>query len=181
MATSGPRSYPELAQAIGRSVPTLHEYRRRGCPVRKVDGVYPVEAIAEWIRRNIRTKAGRPRVRGPRRKKPGQPAAAGPDEDGQAQAGQEDEDYEELYIRERALKTQAQREREQLKHQIESGQYIPLEEVRKRDIERISVVKSGLLALPRRLAQELMGLTATQIEVLLRTRFRELLERFAAM
>ena len=161
----------ELAQEVGRSVTSLVYYKRKGAPIDKTKRGYNVEAVTEWMRTRLRRKADAPIRRQER------PAGNGNAED----VADEGLDPDELYIRERALKTQAQREREQLKYEIESGNYIPLEEVKKRDIERIATVKTGLMALPRRLAQELMGLNANQIEVMLKTRFRELLERFAKM
>jgi len=155
----------DLAVAIGKSVPQLYEYRAMGCKITKTKRGYNVGRLRDWITKNIRQKAG---------------SFAKGASNG-AKQSKSVTDYAELYVQERALKTKAERERTELKHQIESGLYIPLEEVKTRDIERISIVKSGLMSLPRRLAQELYGLNANQMEVLIKTRFRELLERFSRM
>lgn len=159
----------ELAEELGRSSNTIYLYKRKGAPIQAGPRGYDVEEVRNWVQTHVRRKINSPLL--------GEVEATPENLERREQA----QNFDALYLKERALKTKAQREREELRHKIESGEYIPLEEVKKRDTARISVVKTGLLTLPRRLAQELTGLTTNQIEVVLKQRFRELLERFSTM
>ena len=158
------RNITELAQRIGKNPKTVYWYKKQGAPVKKTSNGYDLTALQQWIAENIRQKADSPHF-----------------VDEIPQKSKSGINYLELYNEERALKTKAERERTELKFQIESGQYVPLDEVKKRDIEKIAVIKTGLLTMPRRIAQEVVGLNANQIEVLLKRRFRDLLEKFAKM
>lgn len=156
----------KLAHAIDRTRPTLTRYQERGAPVKKTKKGYAVEPVLEWMRVNVRRKTDE----------------TTPGNAGNGSGPKTREEKARLaYLEAQAVEKKAAGELREMKLQVQRGEFIPVEEVKRRDIERISVVRSGLLSLPRRLAQELVGLTANQMEVMLRTRFREILERFSRM
>jgi hypothetical protein len=68
-----------------------------------------------------------------------------------------------------------------IKLEFERGEYVPIAEVKERDLARIAVVRRGLLSMPRSIAPRLVGLTEKEIEVALKTVARDLLERFAKL
>ena len=91
------------------------------------------------------------------------------------------QNFEELYVRERSLKMQADRELMDVKLAIERGKYLPKDEIDNANIQKIHAFKTTLMALPRRLAQDMLGLNANQMEVTMKTRFREILEKLSKM
>jgi hypothetical protein len=151
------RSQREVAEALGVTRKTICEWLGEGAPGKDRGGYYDVERIHEW--RREKTK------RGGTRDDNGTGVISTAERLKRAQADE----------REHKAKLAA------LELKIRLGQYVALDEIEKRDVERIKVVKTGLLSLPRRLAQEMEGLNANQREVMLKTRFRELLERFSRM
>ena len=154
------RTQTELAKALGRSLASIAVYKAEGAPVRKSKRGYRIDPVRKWIKENRKQNPGRRASKGNKSK-------------------EVLTDYAELYEKERALKTKAERERAELRQKIEAGEYIPLSEVKERDRARIAAVTSGLKTLPRRIAQECEGLTANQIEIKLREHFRDLRRKFA--
>ena len=141
----------KAAAAVGINQRTLYEWIAQGCPGKTARG-YEVDAIRAWGRRN-------------------------------KDLGQEED---ELGDHARLKKAQADKEEARaalttLELKIQRGEYIPLAEVRERDLARISVVKRGLMALPTSLAGRVVGLNHKEAEALLRKSVRDLLERFSRM
>ena len=61
------------------------------------------------------------------------------------------------------------------------GDLIPRAEVERGRVERIQTVKKSLLALPKRMAPQLVGLEARQIEVILKERMDEIIADFSGL
>jgi hypothetical protein len=59
------------------------------------------------------------------------------------------------------------------------GKLIPVEEVEAGRVARVTAVKRSLLAVPRALAPQLMGLEAREIEAILMEKMREICTRFS--
>jgi len=98
-----------------------------------------------------------------------------------AARGTTDNGLRDELLRAQVLRAKAKAQREEIQLKEELGSLIPLTEVKERDVRRIQVVKRELLAVPRMVAHELVGLNAKEIEVVLKKRVRELLERFSRM
>jgi hypothetical protein len=145
----------EVAQALDVSLQSIATYVAEGAPKKGPKG-YDVDAFIRWRAEN---KAP---LRGP--------------EDGQEKTGD----------LARLLKAQAD-EREikashaDLRLSIDRGEYLPIAEVKERDIARITMVKRGLLAFERSLSPRLVGLGQLQISVIIRKAVRDLLEKFSKM
>lgn len=69
--------------------------------------------------------------------------------------------------------------RAQLEYQRELGELVPIAEVNARMIEKIQTVKKALLALPARLAPQLVGLPVLESERIIKARIEEIVNDFA--
>jgi phage terminase Nu1 subunit (DNA packaging protein) len=160
MANNGKtKTIREIAEKLGVNEVTVYKWKREGAPVFKEDGYYSVDRIQEWCEENKRSKSDTHQV-------------------------SDDDEIRRLkteLLRARVTEKQFAGEIKEIKVKYETGQLIEREEMHERDIQRIAVVKSRLLALPRRLAQDMVGLNANQMETMMKTRFREILEQFASM
>jgi len=159
-----------LAACLGVSVSTVHGWIfEKGMPAKKTAKGYDVEAARTWATLNVRGRNSRRKASD----------EAHPDDT------KDDDTVHDL--KQSLLEEQVRNQREtadgkRLKNEIARGLWVSLEEVKRRDLERIAVVRGGLLALPRRLAQEIAGIQDTnQVEARIAQRVRELLERFSKM
>jgi hypothetical protein len=158
-----------VARAFGVSGAAVVEWLSKGCPGKNQSGQYDIDAILAWRSTHIR---------GTRRRSdsPTWPAEGPLLEDPSPPLNKEAL-YRTAEIEEKIAKAELAK----LKLQMQKRELIPISEIKQRDVARIQMVKSGLFAMPRRLAQEMEGMSSVQREVVMRTRFRELLERFARM
>lgn len=145
----------ELAQALGVSLQSVQTYVAEGAPG-KGPGGYDIDAFIRWRAENKRPLRG--------------PAAGGEKTGDQA----------------RLLKAQADEKESkaalaELELQIQRGEFLPIAEVKERDIARIAAVKRGLLAFDRSLPPRLVGLQEKEMQPVIRAMCRELLSRFAQM
>jgi hypothetical protein len=147
----------KAAAAVGVNQRTLYEWFAHGCPERTPRG-YDVEAIRAWQSAN---------------KGNGNGNRNGASADAQT-------DHARLK-KAQADKEEARAALTMLELRIERGEYLPLAEVKERDLARIAVVKRGLLSLSDGLAGRLVGLQQKEIKVAIRTAVRGLLEKFARM
>lgn len=69
--------------------------------------------------------------------------------------------------------------RAQLEYQRELGHLVPIDQVNAQMIEKIQTVKKALLALPARLAPQLVGLTVIESERIIKARIEEIINDFA--
>jgi hypothetical protein len=69
----------------------------------------------------------------------------------------------------------------ELEFRIRSGDFIPRDEMKARDITRIAIVKRGLFAFARSLPPRLEGLTQKEMELVITRAVRDLLTRFASL
>jgi phage terminase Nu1 subunit (DNA packaging protein) len=141
----------KAAAAVGVNQRTLYEWIAQGCPGKTTRG-YDIEAIREWGQEN---------------------KGLGEEEEGRgdhARLKKAQADKEELRVKLTALELE-----------IKDGQYLPLDEVKERDLARIAVVKRGLLSIPTAVAGRVVGLQQKEIEVILRKAVRDLLEKFSRM
>jgi hypothetical protein len=91
-------------------------------------------------------------------------------------------DLERQLKREQIGKRRVEKELLRLRLRVERGEYVPMAEVKGRDLARIHVVRRGLLELGRTLAPRLVGMTSEKdLEVTIKLEARRLLERFAAL
>jgi transposase len=181
------RTTQELVQHVGKTTWTISRYKyQHGAPLDRVRGKgYDLQALLQWMRERgyacgINKSTGRPTntavdvglVAG------SASVSAVADVGGDRLPGNED--------RRRLLKAQA-KEREAkaelvaLRLAVERGEFLPLDEVKARDIARIHVVKRGLLAHARSLPPLLQGLGLKEMEVVITRAVRELLLRFSKM
>lgn len=67
----------------------------------------------------------------------------------------------------------------ELELEIRTGQYLPKDQVERDRVERILTVKTALLALPARLAPQVVGLDVAHAESIIKKRVIEIIESFA--
>lgn len=167
------RRLQDVAEALGlKSAGTIRRWRDElGLPLVRTSEGYDLDAIRAWARANVRMKADSALH--------GDSGPGDPDAEPGESIPESLEELRKRYMVACTAEKQAAGELRALKLEIEKGLYVPLSEVQDRDLARIAVVKSGLLTLPRRIAQEVEGLKAGQVEVKLMKAFRELLVRFS--
>lgn len=172
------RRLEDVAAALGLQSPgTIRRWRDvLGCPLVKTKQGYNLDEIRAWARANVRMKLDSPLH-------DDEPAGDPGTDDGEPDdvVGVPIEELRKRYILAQTRDRERSAELRELKLALQRGELVPLEEIKSRDIARIAAVRSGLLTLPRRLAQELAGLTPAQLEAALTKQFRALLTRFSEM
>ena len=155
-ASSGfARTRGELAQALVLSLQSIATYAAEGAPKRGPEG-YDIEAWRKWRAENkapLRNSAG----------------------------GQEKSGDKARLLKAQADEREAKAALADLQLKIERGEYMPISEVKDRDIARVAMVKRGLFSLDRSLPPRLVGLQEKEMQVVIRKHVRELCERFARM
>ena len=73
----------------------------------------------------------------------------------------------------------AKAEREEIKLELERGELIPKADVERGLVQRVRILKSSLLHLPRRMAGLLQGQNARQIEAMLKEELIQLIKQYA--
>lgn len=156
MATTYAKSLRELAAKTGKKHNRLIYFRDRGAPVKREKNGYPIEPLLDWIKDNVRQNVN-------------------------GHKGPEGEGYALALLKAQAAERAAKAILAELKAEVEQGKYVPLEEIKERDLSRIAAVRRGLLSLPKGIAHLLSGLSPPEIEALLTRKVRELLEKFSRM
>lgn len=156
------RTAKEVAEHFGRTVRTIRHWAGRGMP--QLPNGYDLKAIEAWAVREglVNGPAG---GEGPR-----DPDGAGGNGDGSV--------FRDKNFYETELK-RVQSELKELELAKQQGKLIPVEDVEAGRVARITAVKRALLAIPRALAPQLVGLEAREIEALLMERMRDICGRFA--
>lgn len=149
------RNYEEVAAHFGRTKRSIVNWGKKGMPALP-SGYYDLEAIAQWAFREGLI----PEIPG---------ASSSPD----PEAGGLGKAHYEIELR------RLQAELKRIELDKEMGKLIPLEEVEAGRVARVMAIKRGLLAVPRAMAPQLVGLEAREIEALLQEKVRELIGRFA--
>jgi phage terminase Nu1 subunit (DNA packaging protein) len=151
----------QLLEALGISYPTLWRYRKEGLPEVPIGGkqaLFHLERCKAWMEEKGYTgKIGRP-------------------------SGRESEGSKDLKDQLAEAKIQKERllaERHKLSLDIAKRAVLPVAEVMEGRLQRIAVVKAGLLSLPGKLAQRLAMRSAGEVQVELEREIHQLLAEFA--
>lgn len=148
----------DVAKHFRVSVRRVERWRQEGMP-RKGKLGYSVARIEAWRKKRYQ-ETGRP---------------------GKKDAATAVTDPRKNLLEAQARVQAAKAELSELRLQVERGNLVSVEAVKKRDLARIAVVKNGLLALPKAVAHEITGLGPKEIEAALARRVRELLHKFSRM
>lgn len=165
MTDSKPKTKTALCSAVGVTRPTLDRYVSKGLDLDKykdTDG-FDVEGVRfEMVVLGYRPKA---------------------DLDGldATELEQLKRELEVRKLQQDIAHREVETELKTIKKDIENGQLVPLEDMQERDIARVLVVRNGLRALPRRLAQECQGLPVPEAEAIMERHMRNLCDQFAEM
>lgn len=159
-------SIEELSGALGISTKTLRRWAADGCP-HQGGGDQPYQfdlaAVVAWSQQNGRTgERGRPAL------------GVSPEDIRNGTAG--------LNLRLKRLDADLKRLDAQRKERIERtamGQLVPVDEVERGRIQRIAIVKTGLLSLPGKLAARLANREAPEIQAEIEREVIGLLAQFA--
>lgn len=190
------RTLDQVAELLGLSVPSLCQYRKLyQAPIEKVPGKgYPVNRIRRWLEENHLPRKRypghygekcRPGKGGPLEEEGGAPAssppvaASGGAPELQAGATTPGEAVRLRNLSAQARERIAKAEMREIELRQLRGEVIPIEEVKKRDVARIAIVKRGLLAFADSLPQHLEGLSVREMKAVIQHRVRSLLERFS--
>lgn len=141
-----------LAEAVGRSLPSLYRYRERGMPWRRAKCGWNVETIRRWINANA-----------PDRREP----------------TAEDLVWDERKRKAETLKLEHQAALLTDRLRRERAAHMHISEIEERDEARVAVVRKGLLGFPRTVAAELDGRSPAEIERILVQHVRRLLVWFS--
>lgn len=141
----------EVAEYLGRAERTIAYYKNQGMPANP-DGTYDLDAIDAWVESRNSKGTGQPHGKHP---------------DSGDKSG-----WEAIYKEMKARL--AEMELNKLK-----GELISLDEVKRQWIGRIVEVKAALLSLPRKLPPLLEGKEKRDIEAILDSEVRFILERFS--
>ncbi|MBI5872708.1 MAG: hypothetical protein HZB36_00995 [Candidatus Omnitrophica bacterium] len=139
----------QVARVFNVKLRTVGYWVKDGMPVRP-DRKYSVKEISDW--RLVKSHG------------PG---------NNQKSFGWGEKEKQEIYWKKYKAKT-AEAEYKKL-----IGELIPRSEVERGRIDRIQTVKKALLALPKRMAPQLVGLEAREIEIVLKERMEEIIADFS--
>ena len=156
------RTAKEVAEFFGRHIRTIRNWTGRGMP--QQPDCYDLEAIEKWAATQGLISESKFRA----------PAFAGPGGD----------DSETVSLKDRRAQLEVEikeldHEKKQLELDVARGKYVTVEEINASDRAKVTAVKRALLAIPRAMAPQLVGLEAREIEALLMDRMRDVCMRFA--
>jgi hypothetical protein len=148
----------DAAKKLRVAYSTVLRWRQLGCPGKGPRG-WDLAKIKAWRKKNILPR--------------GRPCRQSDDED--------DLTDRQLLLRAQMEEKQANAELARIKAEAAKGNYMPIEEVRRRDGARIAAVRRGLLALPKAMGARVGGLAPREAEEILRSYVIDLLRRFSEM
>lgn len=163
-----------LAEACGlKSEAAIRYHRKNGLRIKKTPKGYPIKPTLDWLRGNARGKIDSGLILTDHAESA---IFSETDIDGMSL-----EDLRGSLVKAQIEKTRLDSALRQVKLDIEKGKYITQETADGHNLEVIHCFKTNLLALPRRLAQDMIGLNANQMEVTMKKSFRDLLTRLSKM
>ncbi len=147
----------ELAEKVDRDESTIREWIRREDWSFDKTGPWKVKDIRTWMESHLDEEATTASKKRTRRKKT--------DLSSLTQARKEAAEERTLLTRQRRL--------------VEKGELISIKKVQARDLRKIQAVKSALLALPRSIANAIVGKNKDEVEAIILKRIEDIIRGFA--
>ncbi len=150
-------SITDLARKVDRDESTVREWMKREDWSFDKKGPWKVKDIREWMEDYLDEEA----VVASKKRKKSKKSDLGPLTKARKEAAEE----RTLLTRQRRL--------------VEKGELISKKAVQARDLRKIQAVKSALLALPRSIANAIVGKTKNEVEEIVQKRVEDIIRNFA--